>query len=143
MHADISRDFYFFLTIIRIIERKVSLIRAIFTENDFIRYNLTLNIKELPWNRFEFRGRNPRNSLEFSAKKGQRPFIVPTGDRISSRYSFRKWHLLDEKLCSRLCLSWIDVQMEYLFSLDDEARRRKMQRKNVLLMFVFIVAEYV
>lgn len=75
--------------------------------------------------------RNPRNSLEFSAKKGQRPFIVPTGDRISSRYSFRKWHLLDEKLCSRLCFSWIVVQMEYLFSLDDEAWWRKMKKRFI------------
>lgn len=147
MHAGISRDFhffFFFLILIRIIGRKVSLIRAIFIENDFIRYNLTLrmlrNYRGIVLNSVVEICRNPRNSLEFSAKKGQRPFIVPTGDRISSRYSFRKWHLLDEKLCSRLCFSWIVVQMEYLFSLDDEARWRKMQRKSVSLVFVFIVA---
>lgn len=140
MHTGISRDFrfffsfFFFLTLIRIIGRKVSLIRAIFIGVRFykIQFEMLRNYRGIVLNCL---GRNPRNSLEFSAKKGQRPFIVPTRDRISSRYYFRKWHLLDEKLCSRLCFSWIVVQMVYLFSLDDEARWWRMQRKSVLLAF--------
>lgn len=110
--------FFFFLPLIRIIGRKVSLIRTI-----FIRFDINVrNFRGIVLNSVVEVCRNPRNSLEFSAKKGQRPFIVPTEDRISSRYSFRKWHLLDEKFCSRLCFFWIVVQMEYLFSLDDEDR---------------------